>query len=341
VLRRIACFAGLLLTVFVVLALAGERARADVATPADVEQARADYTRGTELAKKEDWAEALAAFKRSYEKRPHPTTLYNIATCRRVLGEYTAARAQFEEVLRPGSVEQLPETLVANAKGYKDELDRIVTHVTITIEPPEAEIAIDGKPLKTTDAKTSDGAPIALAGVLPSGRGTAAPTRKFEAIVDPGTRVIVISRKGYRDVVRTERFIPGASMALALDLEKLPATLRITANVESPIVTVNGVDVGMAPVDVPRAAGKYRVVVTKDGFVPHAMVVDVLAGEDPKLDASLVPETVPITKRWWFWAGAAAIVAGGVAITYAATRPDPVPPDYARGNTGWLVELGR
>lgn len=106
-------------------------------------------------------------------------------------------------------------------------------------------------------------------------------------------------------------------------------------------MTVNGVDVGMAPVDVPRAPGKYKVVVTKDGFVPHAMVVDVFAGQDPKLDANLVPETTPITKRWWFWTGLAAVVAGGVAITYAATRPDPVPPDFQRGNTGWLVELGR
>ena len=331
-------FASLLSVVVVFVA---RIAHAQERSAADVEQARADYARGTDLAKKEDWAEALAAFKRSYEKRPHPTTLYNIATCRRVLGEYTAARMQFEEVLQPGNAEQLSETLAANARGYREELDRIVAHVTITIDPPEAEIAIDGKPLKATDAKNEAGLPIALAGTLPSGKGDPPPAHAFEAIVDPGTRVLVLSRKGYRDVVRTERFTPGAHTTLRLDLEKLPATLRITANVESPIVSVNGVDVGMAPVEVPRAAGTYRVVVTKEGFVPHEMLVKVAPGEDPRLDASLVPEKVPITKRWWFWAGAAAIIAGGVAITYAATRPDPVPPDYVSGNTGWLVELGR
>lgn len=193
--RSLARLVGLIFAVL--LALASPRtAGADDGASADVEQARADYARGTELAKREDWAEALAAFVRSYEKRPHPTTLYNIATCRRVLGEYTAARAQFEEVLRPGNAEQLPGPLLANARGYREELDRIVTHVTIEIEPPEAEIAIDGKPLKLTDAKTSAGLPIALAGVLPSGRGTAAPARRFEVIVDPGSRVLVISRRG-------------------------------------------------------------------------------------------------------------------------------------------------
>ena len=65
-------FASLLSVVVVFVA---RIAHAQERSAADVEQARADYARGTDLAKKEDWAEALAAFKRSYEKRPHPTTL--------------------------------------------------------------------------------------------------------------------------------------------------------------------------------------------------------------------------------------------------------------------------
>lgn len=329
----------------VMLILRSSTARADEPRPADPDartsEAREAFARANELAKREDWREALGAFLHSYELKAHPTTAYNIATCRRVLGEYTAARAIFEDVLKPGNVEQLPPALVGNARDYKQELDRIVAHVVVTIEPAESEIAIDGRPLQAAGATNEQGQPLLLAGVAPSGRGEAVPASTFELVVDPGTRVIVLSRKGYRDVVRTERFDPGARTSLRLDLERLPATLRITSNIERAIVTVNGVDVGMAPVDVPRAPGTYRVVVAKEGFVPHQMVVKVEAGEDPKVDASLVREKVPITKRWWFWAAASLVVAGGVAVTYAATRPEPQPPDYERGNTGWLVELGR
>jgi PEGA domain len=331
----------LAVTLAVLLVSANAWADGVEVTPEATAQARVEFARGNELGKNEDWAEALSAFLRSYALRPHPTTAYNVGTCLRVLGRYAAARAKFAEVLVPGSVEQLPATLAESARGFKDELDRLIAHVTITIDPVEAEIAVDGRPLQKTERRGEGGMPVAIAGILASGPGTAPPARTFEMEVDPGTRVIVLSRKGYRDIVRPDRFAPGSRTALRLDLEQLPATLRITSNVEKPVVTVNGVDVGMAPVDVPRAAGVYKVVVAKDGYVPHAMVIRVNPGEDPKLDASLVVEKVPITKRWWFWVGAAVIVATGVAVTYAVTRPDPQPPDYERGNTGWLVQLGQ
>jgi hypothetical protein len=334
-----------LATLLLLLVCSGGNARAQAQPPQEsgdrTEQARAEFARGNELGKKEDWAEALAAFERSYSLKPHPTTRYNVATCLRVLGRYTAARAAFEDVLRPGKVELLPASLAESARGFKEELDRIVAHVVITIAPAEAEIAIDGRPLEPTTQQGAGGIPVAIAGVAPSGPGVQAPAPTFEVQVDPGTRVIVLSRKGHQNIVRTERFTPGARETLRLDLERLAATLSITANVERPIVTVNGVDVGQAPVNVSRQAGTYNVVVAKDGYVPHTMVVRVDPGDIPKVDATLVPEKTPITKRWWFWVGATAIVAGGVALTYALTRPDPQPPEYERGNTGWLVDLGR
>ena len=327
----------------VVLLLSGD-VRADVpeapAASSDATAlAREEFARGNELGKKEDWAEALAAFQRSYQLRPHPTTRYNIGTCHRVLGRYTAARELFEDVLRPGNVEQLPAVLAENARGYKDELDRVVAHVVITIAPPEAGIAIDGRPLQATATHGEAGMPLTVAGVLPSAPGTPPPAPKFEVVVDPGTRVIVLSRKGYKDIVRTERFAPGARTSLQLDLEKLDASLRITANVDNPIVTINGVDVGMAPVSVPRIAGSYRVIVTKDGYVPHDILLKVAPGETSTLDAALVPEKIPITKRWWFWAGVGVLVAGAATVTYFVTRPDPTRPELSGGGLGWTVPV--
>jgi hypothetical protein len=90
-------------------------------------------------------------------------------------------------------------------------------------------------------------------------------------------------------------------------------------------------------VDVLRPAGSYRVAVGKEGFVDYQAQVSVKPGEEVKLSAKLVPEQKAITERWWFWTGAAAVLAGGVVLTYAVTRPEPTPPPYDGGNTGWVV----
>jgi hypothetical protein len=47
----------------------------------------------------------------------------------------------------------------------------------------------------------------------------------------------------------------------------------------------------------------------------------------------MVEDRAP-TKKWWFWAGVAAVVVGGAVATYALTRPAP-PPDC--GNLGVCV----
>ena len=87
-----------------------------------------------------------------------------------------------------------------------------------------------------------------------------------------------------------------------------------------------------------RPPGSYRVVVAKEGFLPYEAQVQVKAGEEVALDAAMVVDEPSILGRWWFWAGAAAIVAGGVIVTYAVTRPEPEPPPYDGGSTGWIVQ---
>ena len=92
-------------------------------------------------------------------------------------------------------------------------------------------------------------------------------------------------------------------------LDRLPAKLRISANVEDALVRVDERDVGPVPVDVLRPAGRYNVSVAKDGYETYESVVDVKAGEEAALQAKLVEESTPVYETWWFWSGAAAIVA--------------------------------
>jgi hypothetical protein len=229
----------------------------------------------------------------------------------------------------------MPEGLTSDAKAFVGEIDRLLAHVTVTLQPPDAAVTVDGRPLERLDAPGAR--PSLVAGTLPPGPGAPPPAPSFELTLDPGAHVVTLSRKGYTDVVVNRTFAPGSTGALRLELEKLPATLRITSTEAGAIVRVDDADVGPAPVDVLRPAGSYRVVVGKPGFVAYQAQVAVKPGEEVKLRATLVLEKTSIAETWWFWTGAAAVLAGGAALTFALTRPEPEPPPFNGGSTGWVV----
>jgi hypothetical protein len=310
---------------------------------AAVAEARALYTTGTELSQGARWAEALAAFEHSFKIRPHPATLYNVAQCFRAMGQYAHARTRFAEALGWAKTHrdsgELPESLVVAGNGYVSEIERILVHVAVTISPADAAITVDGAPLVTDRSLGSAGAVVLVAGIAPPGAGAPGPASRFEVVVDPGTRIFAVSRKGFQDVVVRETFAPGTRAPLSLELDRLPAVLNISANREGAIAAVNGVDVGPAPLALKRPAGSYRVVVQKDGFVTYDTQVTVQAGEQVDLRAALGPQSTPITKRWWFWTVTGVVVVGVAATTYALTRPEPDRQPLNGGGLGWTVPV--
>lgn len=318
---------------------AGQQPSREAAPGADDARAkaRARYLEGVELVKKAQWADALAAFEASAKLYPHATTTFNIGACERALGRYARARGTLSRALAESEAAggQMPEGLVADAKAFVGEIDRILAHVTVTLQPADAAITVDGRPLAVSEAQ--GGRPSLIAGTRPPGPGTPPPAPTFELTLDPGAHVLTLARKGYTDAVVNRTFAPGSRSSLSLSLDRLPATLRITASERGALVRVDEVDVGPAPVDVLRPAGSYRVAVGKPGFVAYQAQVAVKPGEEVKLSARLVPEKTSIAEKWWFWTGVAAAVAGGVAITFAATRPEPEPPPFQGGTTGWVV----
>jgi hypothetical protein len=305
---------------------------------ADRDKARELYVKGVELVKKAQWSDALAFFEQSSKLYPNPTTTFNVGYCERALGRYVRAHGTLVRALREDETAEakMPDSTRTEAKAYVDEIDRLVARVTVTLEPRDAAIAVDGRPL-AAQASSAGGPPKFAAGVEAPGPGVATGAATFEVIADPGAHVITLSRRGYSDAVVNRSLAPGSRESIELRLDLLPATLRVTSSQNDAIVTVNDKDVGPAPVDVRRPAGTYRVTVTKDGFLPYESQVSVKAGEEVKLRAALSIDEPSILSRWWFWTGAAAVVAGGVVLTYALTRPDPEPPPYDGGTAGWVV----
>ena len=303
----------------------------------NVAKARELFKVGVTGVRKAQWSEALASFEKSAALRPHATTTFNIGACERAMGRYTAARATFlrsleESRRRPG---ELAERLALEAKGFVSEIDGVLARIEMRVVPAGATVTMDGRPPRP--GAGPKGEPVFVAGVEAPGPGLPAPIDTFVVLANPGAHVVTLRRKGYTDAVVHRTVAPGSTTKLDLRLDRLPATLAVSSNVDGAIVSVDGKDFGPAPVSVLRPAGSYRVSVNKAGFEPYEAQVDVQAGEEAALEATLLEEHVPITKEWWFWAGAAAVVAGGAFATWALTRPDPEPPPYEGGNTGWVV----
>jgi hypothetical protein len=316
----------------------------------DVKNARDQFVRGAQLVKDADWAGALAAFEDSARLRPHPITTFNIGACLRAMGQYTRARRAFASALdesgKTAGVELTP-ALAEETKRYVAELDKLLATLELTIVPEEALIAIDGRPLEAATPAQARGATTLVAGTLPAGPGRPAPKGKFRVIVDPGTHVITIGRAGFADAVSKETLAPGATLEKKLELDRLPAQIRITSNLmvsgqaaksdSGAQVLVNDADVGLTPVEINRPAGKYRVVVKKSGFLPFDTSTSADPGQSVNVTATLREDKPALTQRWWFWTGVGVVVVGAALTTYFVTRPDPVRPEVDGGGLGWAV----
>jgi tetratricopeptide (TPR) repeat protein len=305
--------------------------------PASLNQARQLYARGAELVKKAQWSEALAAFEQSAALRPHPVTTYNRGACERALGRYTRAQKTLERALDENAhstdAGALPESLAADARSYLAEIDHLLARIDVTIAPAEAAIAVDGRPLEVAQANP----PVLLAGMLPAGPGVPPPAPRFELVVDPGAHVLTLSRKGFADVVVNRTFQPGSRSVLGLQLDRLPATLHVAASRPGAAVTVDGVDVGLAPIDLSRPAGSYKVAVKKQGYLTYQAQVSIAPGEQLDLRAALEEKRTPIYRRWWFWtAGGVILVGVGLGAYFGARAAET--PKLDMGGLGWAVQ---
>jgi hypothetical protein len=301
-------------------------------------RARELYQKGVGHVKRQEWSEALSAFEDSAAQNPHATTTFNVGACERALGNYTRARVAYKRALDQGTRNpgQLSDALRAEATAVTGQIESLLARAIVRLEPKEARISVDGRPLAAENTRGKR--PVLVAGVERPNVGRTAPAAEFELILNPGAHVITISRKGFGDAIVNRSFAPGSTTDLPISLSRLPATLRISSNIDGALVRVDDVDMGPTPVDVLRPPGLHRIFVEKPGYDPFEASVNVRAGELSAQRATLRPESRPITKTWWFWTAAAAVVVGGVVTTYVLTRPEPEPPPYERGNTGWLAE---
>lgn len=302
-------------------------------------QARAAFVDGTSFVQKSQWAEAIASFERASEIAPHAVTTYNLGACERAIGHFTTAYGHFKRALAQHAAsggKELSTSLLTETKAFLDELDTILVRVTMHVEPEGASLSVDGRPLEAADATAE---PPLLTPSRRAAPGAPPPARRFAVLLDPGAHVFVFARKGFANSVVTRSYRAGERSQLELSLDLLPATLHIGSNRPRAVVSIDGIDVGVAPAELERPAGQHEVVVREPGYSPYVTRVSLSPGEETRLDAALAPEKPSLFSRWWFWTAAGVVVAGAAVTTYAVTRPEPRRADVGGGSLGWSVSL--
>lgn len=183
------------------------------------QRARELFEHGAALAREGRWHDALAAFEQSATLRSHATTTYNVGYCERALGHATRARKYFAQALRENATRgggELSSDLQGATEQYLREVEAQVATADVTIDPADASITVDGRPL---ELDSQPGAPpVLFAGTRDPGDGQAPPSGTFVLRIDPGSHVFAVTARDGRSRVVDERFTAGEHRTLRIAL---------------------------------------------------------------------------------------------------------------------------
>jgi hypothetical protein len=298
------------------------------------QKARDSFLRGVALVREARWSDALVAFDDSVAERPHPVTFFNMALCHRALGQpvravFALERAlALDEAAAESPKDRLPEATLAETRALLAELRTKRVFVVLDNTETDSELAI------TVDGQSLDHVNEAWVKNAGTTTPTPFPPGKMRLALDPGRHILRVSARGREPWLRDETFSPAEVRQFVVAVKLLPGILAVRARVPGASLLLDQEPPIPLPTVLERTHGLHRVEVRKPGFVPFVSEVTLRPGERADVVAELPAEKVPITKKWWFYAGiGAAVVAAGVT-TYALTRPTE---KADGGSLGWVV----
>jgi hypothetical protein len=251
--------------------------------------------RGNQAMMELNYAEALTAYRGALEKNPSDVALhYNIGRAHQARGDYIAA----SDALR-----EFDQKAPAETKAQVPSLAQLITDIRAHVG--EVSVACSMEVAKGT----------VIIGELARVEGCGASPKQV--------RVNLAAKSATVDVrLESEAFqaapskitIEGAAskpvdVLLSIGPKSNTGLLRVQAAPAIAVISVDGVPKGNSPVEVLIPGGSHVVEVTADGYEKAQAPFVLEVGGRKELNLTL-EKTPPITKRWWFWAGAGAAVAG-------------------------------
>jgi hypothetical protein len=245
------------------------------------------YESGRTLYGAADYAGALVKFKLAYETSHDARLLWNMAACEKSQHHYAKALPLVRRYLAEGDA-----LLGSQDKADADELVKVMepltAKLTVTVDEPGAEVAIDGEPVGTS--------PIT------------------PVTVDIGTRHLRVRKAGFEEYTKEARIEGGAPASLDVKLVKIVHEGRLTVKAqEDATIALDGKVVGSGTWSSVVPSGGHILRVTAPKRLAYQSEVVVQDHEGREVGVSLEPEPsrgVPL----WVWVGGAVVVAGGLTV---------------------------
>ena len=114
-------------------------------------------------------------------------------------------------------------------------------------------------------------------------------------IPETGKAVVRLSLSGYRDAWGTVDLESGISRSLNMKLEPLRAAVLVHSDPDGAAVALDGAHVGETPLLMPRVPlGTHRLAISRPGFQPKTVEIDVPNAVPQRVDVSLVTDSATL-----------------------------------------------
>jgi hypothetical protein len=246
------------------------------------------------------YVDALAAYEESLSLAPGDTTLlYSIGRARELLGDFPEALT---------AIERFAAEAPANVKARVGKLDELLAQLRARVSTLTIKCNVEG------------------ARILVRHKVVGATPLKAPARLIAGAATVDVELDGFFPQSR-EVVLPGAgSLAIEITLAPKSTSGMLVLKTDPPgaRVSVDGHAEGTTTPSVELAlpAGSHRLLAQREGYDDADSPVVLAPGASRELTLTL-QRSVPVTRRWWFWTGVGAVVAGGAAFTAAMLIEKP------------------
>jgi hypothetical protein len=239
----------------------------------DLRRAREEFDSGVQAARRGDYQRALFHYRRSYEYRPHPRTMFNLAAVADQLQRDDEAYEAYQNFLRTATERE--KALIADAEKRVAELEvKLRATLALSSIPGGAKVYVDGS--------------TAPAGTTPC-----------NLRLPPGDHQLVLEAPGHFSRSIKVKISPQGNHARSVQLVKR-VSIRFRSNVPDARISVDNHEVAGEVVRVHEVVpGQRRVVVERAGYQTVSRDVSVGSQTSLDIDVHLHPERSRRSKLVW------------------------------------------
>lgn len=284
--------------------LAPARAFADDGAAQRVEELK---KRGNQAMLDLNYADALAAYTAAIAIAPDDASLYYN------LGRAQQAREDFPAAL--DALDTFGQKASPEMRARVPKLDQLIADVRSRVGTLAVQCSAD-----VSDATVTIADRTTLKGCSATPKQVRISVSARRAVVEVSLTAESFQSQSVR--VAVEGGGPVVPVMLTVLAKASSGTLLVRASPPDARISVDGIERGNPPLEVPLTAGAHEVDVRADHHDPAHVPVVVVAGRTKDISLEL-QRSAPITSKWWFWTGVGVLAAGvGVGIWYLVAQPE-------------------